>query len=316
MALVAKTLYAAPAVEPVSLAEVKTHLRLDSNTFADSISESQSIKPATQSIVAAYGLLGTGVDVLGYQSVVVLNSGTLTSNGTVDVRIEESDDNATFTAWTGGSFTQVTTSNHNAVQEKEYTGTKQYIRATATVANQTAPFSVTIIRKLATHQDDTYLTSLFEIARTWVEDYTRRALITQTWYFYYDSWPSENYILVPKPPLTTTDLTVIYTDSAGTPTTWSSSYYIIDTDSTPGRIVLGYGQAWPSTALYPKNPIKVTAICGYGATSAYVPEGIKQTILVMITDLYENRGSQVSGLAVTTLKTIERLLYHHRVWLL
>ena len=75
----------APAFEPITLAELKLHLRLDSGSFADNIDETQSIAPGAHVIAAAYTLVGTGVEVLGYTPVVILNSGTNLATGTVAV---------------------------------------------------------------------------------------------------------------------------------------------------------------------------------------------------------------------------------------
>jgi len=84
------------STEPLSLSEVKLHLRLTSNTFSGDMVTYQSIKPASQGIVAAYGLVGTAVDVLGKTSLVNLNSGTNGAGGSVTAKIQESDDNTTW----------------------------------------------------------------------------------------------------------------------------------------------------------------------------------------------------------------------------
>ena len=129
----ALTLKTAPATEPLTLAEVKEHLRLDSGSVADNITISQSIVPGAHVIAAGYSLKGTGVNVLGYRALVNLNAGSCGAGGTVDVKIQESDTDVDgdYTDWTGGAFTQVAAANDNTVQEKEYTGTKQFIRVEA-----------------------------------------------------------------------------------------------------------------------------------------------------------------------------------------
>jgi hypothetical protein len=65
---------------------------------------------------------------------------------------------------------------------------------------------------------------------------------------------------------------VKYTDTDDDETTFSSSYYSVDTDDEPGRIVLDYGQSWPSVALSPLNPIEVQFVCGYFAGAYWSAE--------------------------------------------
>ena len=59
----------APTIEPVTLAEVKEHLRIDSGSLSDNISSNQSIVPGDHAIAASYSLEGSGVDTGLYDSV-------------------------------------------------------------------------------------------------------------------------------------------------------------------------------------------------------------------------------------------------------
>ena len=53
----------APTVEPVTLAEMEMHLRINSNDIASGLASTQSIAPGAHVTAAAYSLEGTGVDV-------------------------------------------------------------------------------------------------------------------------------------------------------------------------------------------------------------------------------------------------------------
>jgi len=95
----------APVLEPISLAEAKLHLKLGSGSFADNIDETQSLLPDVY-VPATYN--GIGVDVLGYSAVVIVNSGENLAGGTVDITIQDSDDNITFVDWASSAFKQIT----------------------------------------------------------------------------------------------------------------------------------------------------------------------------------------------------------------
>lgn len=161
--------------------------------------------------------------------------------------------------------------------------------------------------------DDTIVASLIKAARIYCEAITGRALITQTWYYYLDSFPYENFIKLPKPPLQSVT-SIKYTDSNGTLTTMSASDYSVDTDSFVGRIVLNYGKSWPVATLATKNPIVIEYICGYGAAGTNVPDDILTGIKVDIADMYQNRQSDISIQNYQHLDTVDRLYSNYQIW--
>jgi uncharacterized phiE125 gp8 family phage protein len=285
-----------PTVEPISLAEAKLHLRLDSGLLADNITTYQSVPPGAHVIAAAYSLKGTGVDVLGYRALVNLNSGTNGAGGTVDVKIQESDadSDTAYSDWTGGSFTQVTTANDNAVQEKEYTGSKKYIRPVATVAVATCDFSVDVIREQPYSAEDSLISALITAAREYCQGYQNRAFITQTWYLWLDAFPVGDFIKIPLPPMLAAPVPVItYYDTEDTVATVAAADYFVDSVSEPARIILNYGESWPTTNLRPANGVCIEFAAGYGATAASVPQVVRQAMLLLIGHLYDNREAGI-----------------------
>jgi uncharacterized phiE125 gp8 family phage protein len=306
-----------PSIEPITLSELKVHLRLDSGSLSGNIDTNQSIAPGSHAITVGYALVGSAVNVLGYSAIVNFNAGTNGATGTVDVKIQESEDGLAWTDWSGGAFVQATTANDNAVYEKAYTGAKEWIRAVARVLLAPCEFSVDIVRMNPTVAEDDLLNSFIKTAREQVEDETRRAILTQTHDLYLDEWPCKNFIEIPYGNLqSVTSVKWKDTDGAETTLTEDTDYVVETNGDQHGRIVLPYGGSWPSGSLYPSNPISIRFICGW-TEAALVPAKIKSVIKLMCTDLYENREGQMYGQSGQTYqdnKTVMRLLWPMRLW--
>jgi uncharacterized phiE125 gp8 family phage protein len=358
-------LYAAPTIEPITLAELKVHLRRDSGTLSDNLTHYQSILPGSHGIhelltldvapggagwsagdtitgvssgktcivvtvlttktyivrdrsgsytlgevltngtatadqgascptfTSGYYLIGAGVDVLGHEAVCYLNAGTNGAGATVDAKIQESDDDITFTDWTGGGFTQVTEATDNAVQEIEYTGTKQWIRIVGKPLVAASEFSGDVVVNEATAADEDLLTSIIQAAREHVEDITRRALLTQTWDYFLQDWPSGDRLRLPFGNLQSVT-SISWKDTDGTETTLTAGTdYLVETNGEDcGFIVLPFGCSWPSGTLYPSNPIKVRFVCGW-TSAALIPRKIRAAMLLICSDLDVNREGSV-----------------------
>lgn len=310
--MTARVLVTAPTVEPVSLAEAKAQLRLGSGSLADDLTPVQSIKPGAHVIAAAYSLVGASSDVLGYPTVVQFDAGTFGGGGTADVKLQESDNDSTWTDVSGGAFTQVTTANDETIYEKAYTGTKQYIRPVATVAGATCDFGVSIIKSDPASAEDDLLSHYIGTAREYCEDFQNRAYCTQTWDLKLDDWPDQDYIEIPLPPLQSVTY-IKYKDSDGVEYTVDTADYIVDTATFKGRVVLAYGESWPSVSLYPASPITIRFVAGYGAAAA-VPKKAKQAMLLLVGHWNERREAAITGTISKDIEHgVEALLWRDRV---
>jgi uncharacterized phiE125 gp8 family phage protein len=309
-----------PTTEPVSLVEAKNHLRVDSESIGDDLSTEQTIAPGSHAIAASYSLQGSSITVLGYRVLVNLNAGDC-SAGTVDVKLQDSDDGSTWTDVTSGAFTQVDADNDNAIQEKEYTGVKQYLRAVATVGTGACEFSVDVIKDASTSVEDDLIESLITTAREDCESFQNRAYITQTWELWLDEFPSVDFIEIPLPPLQSVTSIKYYTADTeatayepGAETPVGTDTYFTDDKSEPGKVCLKHGKSWPSTTLRPHNGVCITFVAGYGDADD-VPKAVKQAILLLIGHYYENREAVLtSGMnAVAVPMAVESLLWKKRI---
>mgnify|MGYP003116616458 FL=1 len=138
--------------------------------------------------------------------------------------------------------------------------------------------------------DDNYfdekLRSLIKAARLKVEKDTRRALINQTRVLSMDGFPAGSAVELLTAPVSSVT-SVTYTTTAGVVTTLDSSKYSVDSDNTPGRVILGYDADWPDNRGY-INDVKVTYVCGYGTSSTDVPETARQAMLLLIRSWFDN----------------------------
>ncbi len=177
-------------------------------------------------------------------------------------------------------------------------------------APATEPISLTEAKaqlREKTIDNDAEITSLIPRARQYAEDFTHRALITQTWELTLDVFPVWA-ICIPKAPLSSVT-SIQYIDADGNTQTLASSKYIVDTKSEPGRITPAYGESWPATRDQ-VNAVMITFIAGYGDSTS-VPKPIAEAIELQVEILYDRPDE--AYLAVLE-RARDALLNHYRVW--
>ncbi len=154
--------------------------------------------------------------------------------------------------------------------------------------------------------EDTYISTLIQFAREYIEHETGQALITQTWARFLDAWPgtknidwwdgvrqgaigvgAERRLALPKPPLQSVTHIKTY-DSQDQATTFSSTLYIVDTNSVPGRISLRQGAVWPSIGRA-INGIEIEFVAGYGNGASDVLGPLRQAMQLLVAHWFENR---------------------------
>lgn len=167
--------------------------------------------------------------------------------------------------------------------------------------------------RLDSLDEEAWLNRAIRAAREHVEAFTGRALITQTLEVALEGWPGATLAL-PRPPLASVT-SIKYFDQAGVEATVSSGDYLVDTRSTPGRVLLRTPASWPGVTLQAANGVVVRYVAGYGDEPEDVPAAMRQAILLLVGHLYENREATLTGTIVTTMPFgVERLLWPYRVF--
>jgi uncharacterized phiE125 gp8 family phage protein len=161
--------------------------------------------------------------------------------------------------------------------------------------------------------DDDLITALIVAARQMVENILRRALVSQSWELNLDAFPGVDTVEVPLPPLQSVEA-LTYTDASGVSHTLSAAAYSVDTYSTPGRVRLNDGYAWPGDTLAAVNGVQIAFTAGFGDAGTDVPQAIRQALLLMVGHLYENREAVTDTRVLqTTPLALEYLLWPYRV---
>ena len=276
-------LITAPTVEPVTVAEAIAHLRLDVSAG----------EPAPVALTATLGS-GAGNLTAGdyrYRLTFVTADGE-TEGGTISDSVTVAD------AGVNGkiALTVIPTGGANVTSRNLYRteadGT-DYKKLAALADNTTVIYADNIADASLgtgapttnTTLDDT-ISDLVTVARSIAEKRMGRAIITQTWDYYLDSFNSQA-IKIPMPPLQEISY-IKYYNQAGTLTTIDSDDYTVVTQNIPGFVVPAYGESWPVSRGH-TNDIVIRFVAGEGDAGSDVDSTIRQAIKIIISHLYDNR---------------------------
>lgn len=171
-----------------------------------------------------------------------------------------------------------------------------------TTAPNTRPVSTAEAKTHAhvtTSEDDSDIADMIEAATEHVEDWTGLQLMTATWTWTLDTFPTSDTLVSPINPMATVT-SIKYLDSDGVQQTWDASKYDKDFTSMPGRIVLAHGETWPVIRGSEINSVEVIFTAGYGAASA-VPKHLRQAIKLIVGHWYINREDVVVGVRASSV---------------
>jgi uncharacterized phiE125 gp8 family phage protein len=285
-----------PTTEPVTLAEVTAHCRLDETNQepAPSAPTVALVSPAAPGNVdnGAHRYLATYVTADGETQAGVASAAVTVTDKTVNGKVLVSS------IPLGGASVTARKLYRTAAGGSTY-------MLLATIADNTttsytdniADASLGAGAPATNTTGDPLLNMLISAARQHAEVYLKRKLITQTLDLYLDCFPGWT-LKLPVPIQSVTAIT--YFDSNGVEQTLATDQYLVDSTTEPARITPAFGLVWPVTQ-YRNNAVKVRFVAGYGAASA-VPQCIKNWMLIRIKTLWDQRDQNVKQLGMPTFE--------------
>lgn len=268
------TLITPPTTEPVSLVELKNHLRLD--VAESEFIVEQTIAPGSHGVGT---ITGSSVNIVGYDAKIIVNAGAVP--GAVTVTFQHS--------LNGSEWTDAEDEDSNIDADEatiyEYLGDRPFLRAVATVSGSAADFSVDVqLRSLST-VEDSVLTGCIIAARQEAEKQQGRQILEATYRLNLDRFPCG--IIYPTIfPITAVNH-VKYLDTAGIQQTLDDDLYVFDAFRLTPKA------SWPNT--YPIiNAVEIELVAGYESADD-VPQATKQAILMLAGHYYEHREAVAAG---------------------
>lgn len=289
------TLVTPPAVEPLTLAEVRAHLRIDTTT-----EELAPDAPLVSLAGAGAGSVDNGAH--RYRLTYVTADGE-TEGGVISDVVTVADKTVN-----GKVFLVIPLGGAAVTARKLYrtkAGLDAFLLAGVIGDNATTSYTDNLADSAlgagvptTNTTGDPLLLALIRTAREFVENDTQIALISQRWRVTLDCFPVDrDTITLPMPPVVSVAL-FTYVNGAGQVTPFNN--YTLDADHYPGRVVLSYNASWPA-ARAQRNAVVIEFVAGYGDTSADVPAPLRTAMKMLIGSWYENREAVNVGNIVTPM---------------
>lgn len=160
--------------------------------------------------------------------------------------------------------------------------------------------------------EDALMLGYIRAAVEMCENFTGLGFITQTWTQTFSSFPttSTGALLLRRRPLQEI-LSVNYLDGAGADTVLGTTIYRaagIGADRSPSSIWLSDGSSWPTILPSTLEAVTVTYTVGFGDDHNFVPELIRQAVMMAAATWFNFREDVVQGQSVQELPFNSKVL--------
>jgi uncharacterized phiE125 gp8 family phage protein len=296
-------LVTAPALEPLTVASLRKHLRLDD--------EDGEPAPGAPTVALASPAVAGNVDDGAHRyRVTFVTADGETEGGTISAAVTVADKTVNGKV----ELTAIPTGGAAVTSRELYrteAGGTDYLalatiadNSTTTYTDNIADASLGAAAPTTNTTEDPELVRAIETARREVEK-RGRALITQTWRALYDSFPVVE-VELPKPPLQSVS-SVKYIDDDGVEQTLATTEYEVDTSGVRGRVYLAYEGEWPIHRIEP-NAVRIEFVAGYGDDRSDIPGNFLSWMLLRAGDLYLHREGTVVGTLSSRLEFVDTLV--------
>jgi len=165
--------------------------------------------------------------------------------------------------------------------------------------------------RLDSSDDDLAVSDLITAARQRIETGAGLALLTQGWRLVLDDWPQGRRIELTLAPAASIDQ-VRTIDADGVVTSVDPAAYVVDTTSRPARLVLKETRFWQRPGRE-AGGIEIDFTAGFGSEPASVPLPLRQAVMHLVTEAFENReGGERKGLPGRLSPIVAQLIAPYR----
>lgn len=165
-------------------------------------------------------------------------------------------------------------------------------------------------------EEDSLIDGMIEAATEYAEKLCGRPFIQRRLRLLFESFPDGDMI-EPKIGKIQQIISIKYRDADGVLQTMPTADYRLLASENDAVILKGYGDTWP-TVRSEFDAVQIDCIAGYDSEQSpadrdLVPPLIKNSILMLVADMYENREQYITGTIISEITRLPQALHFFRL---